>query len=163
MGTDTEKAVRSLLKPTYDEIGWYRAVKTLDAGQAIPILTAILNDDREEISNRRQAALILGLLHDRRAAGELRRALNEASDHVLRGEAADALAEIGDPDQETVQDLNKALNDRHSFVRERAAKALGHLRRSESISALEQMSITDDVPTNREAALQAISAIRKAY
>lgn len=151
--------VRQLLQPTDDELHWYQRVMALDKAEAVPILMNILKDEQEREFTRRQAALILGLLGDKRAINTLSQVLN-ATDRVLRGRAAEALGQFKDLDEKIVQELVQGLQDEDYFVRECCAKALGQLQRLETLPALEQMRLTDSVLTNREVAQKAIQAIR---
>ena len=159
MAEETKEKVRRLLKPT-DDFGWSREVMELDRQQAVPLLITILNDEQEKQYTRRQAALMLGMLGDERATGALAGAL-QATDFALRARAADALGQINQLNDETVQRLIQGLEDENDVVRKCCAKTLGDLRRSEALSALENMSTNDDVMSNRTVAQKAIDAIRK--
>lgn len=155
-----EEKIRDLLRPTDDEEGWYRKVTALDAGEAVPILSAIVENEAEPSRSRRTAVLILGLLRDERAVTALTRALASA-DPLLRGRAAEALGKHEEVDAAVVERLLASLGDAEPFVRESAAKALGSLRRAEALPALERMSADDSAQHNREVALKAIQDIRQ--
>lgn len=155
----TEEKVRDLLRKTDDEEGWYGKVMALDPGEAVPVLTAIVENEAETSHSRRTAVLILGLLRDQRAVAALTRALG-SPDPLLRGRAAEALGKYGEPEAAVVDRLLAGLDDPEPFVRESAAKALGSLRRPEALSALERMSTDDSAGHNREVSLRAIEEIR---
>jgi HEAT repeat protein len=158
---ETEEKIRDLLQPTDDEEGWYRKVTALDAGEAVPILAALVDNEAEPSRRRRMAVLILGLLRDARAVPTLARALGSA-DPLLRGRAAETLGKFGELDAAIVERLLASLGDAEPFVRESAAKALGSLRRPEALPALERMSAEDSAQHNREVALQAAQDIQRA-
>ena len=152
--------IRHLLQPTYDEQGWYREVMALEKAEAIPILIGVLTNEQESLEERRQSALILGLLRDERAIEPLAGILNAAVDRSLRGYAADALGQFTELPSDHVHLLIEALKDEEAFVRERSAKALERLQRQEALPALEQMQVADNVLVNRLTAEEAIKAIK---
>lgn len=159
MAREIEQEVSSLLRPTDDEIGWYQRVTALDRSEAVPVLVSILNDEQEKQYTRRQAALILSLLGDKRAISALTQALN-AGDRILRGQAAQALGRFEGLEHSVIQQLIQGLQDEDYFMRECSAKALGQLRLPEALPALERMSATDNASNNREVAQKAIGAIK---
>jgi hypothetical protein len=73
---------------------------------------------------RLQAAVVLGKLHDRRAAPALERALRDPNETV-RGLAAQVLGDLGS--EENVAALERARLDGSPFVRERATQSLARL------------------------------------
>ena len=158
MANGYDQQVRGLLRPTYDEHGWYDSVDHLDPNEAVPILITVLEDTKEEVVARRLAALILGRLHDERAIPALTRTLH-ASDRILRGRVADALGEFNQLGENVIQELIRGVQDEDNYFRERCAKALGKLKRPEALPALVQMRATDSVAANREVAEEAIVAI----
>jgi HEAT repeats len=81
---------------------------------------------------RLQAAVVLGKLHERRAAPALARALRDPNESV-RGLAAQVLGDVGGPDD--VPALERARFDESAFVRERAGQSLARLRPSAPSSA----------------------------
>ncbi len=160
MAREIEREVRSLLRPTDDEISWYPRVRALDIPEAVPVLVSILIDEQEKQYTRRQAALILGLLGDKRAISALTQALN-AGDRILRGRAAEALGRFEGLEHSVIQQLIQGLQDEDYFMRECSAKALGQLRRPEALPALERMRAIDNASNNREVAQKAIEAIKR--
>jgi hypothetical protein len=153
--------VDRLLKPSDDEIGWYKQVMALHRVEAVPVLMNVLSDPQQPRSSRRQAALILGLLRDERAIRALVDALH-AAERVLRGRAAEALGQFETVPEDVLQSLIQGLQDEDYFVRECCAKTLGQLRRPEALPALTVMSASDEVSTNRELAEKAMEAIQEA-
>lgn len=156
----TRAKVGYLLQPSDDEVRWYEEVMALDKRDAVPVLINILSDQQESLSIRKQAALILGLLHDERSISGLVQALHEP-DRVLRARAAEALGQFETLQENALEELMRGLHDEDYFVRECCAKALGQLKYSKALPALTEMSATDNVPTNREVAQKAVEAIRE--
>ncbi|HZS41284.1 MAG TPA: HEAT repeat domain-containing protein [Polyangia bacterium] len=74
---------------------------------------------------RLQAAVVLGKLHDRRAAPALERALRDPNESV-RGLAAQLLGDLGTEDYAPA--LERARMDSSAFVRDRAEQSLLKLR-----------------------------------
>lgn len=159
MTQSTTEMIRRLLQPTHDLAGWRAEFEALDVGEAVSVLIGILKDEVEPMRTRSEAATLLGMLHNTRANDALLEALR-APDGLLRARAALALGQIGNPGDREVQSLIQGLSDEDYFVREVCAKALQLMKRQEALPALERMSTTDSVWTNREIALKAIAAIR---
>jgi hypothetical protein len=78
---------------------------------------------------RLQAAVVLGKLHERRAAPALERALRDPNESV-RGLAAQVLGDVGS--EENVAALERARLDSSPFVRERATQSLARLHPSQA-------------------------------
>jgi HEAT repeat protein len=159
MAESTMQKVRRLLQPTHDLDGWYAEFDALDSEAALPLLLEILANDLETEQTRAQAANLLGMLHDPRATNELINALH-APQGLLRARAAVALGQIGKPEERVAESLLQGLMDEDYFVRECSAKALGLMKRTEALPALELMSSTDTVSANRDVAKNAIETIR---
>jgi HEAT repeat protein len=159
--TTIEQHVRNLLRATDDVAGWRRAVKELDAAAAVPVVIAILQNDREDAYSRRVAATMLGILGDDRATSALANALN-SSDRILRGRAAETLGNFPRLERSIFLRLVEGLKDTDSYFRESSAKALAQLRQPEALAALDEMKTKDVVPFNREVAQEAIAKIRGA-
>jgi len=159
MAESISEKVRRLLQPTHDLERWYAEVEALDVEEAVSVLIGILKDEAEPMQTRSEAATLLGTLHDPRANDALFEALR-APDGLLRARSALALGQIGKQGDREVQSLIQGLSDEDYFVREACAKALQLMKRLEALPALERMSTTDSVSTNREVALKAIEAIR---
>ena len=152
--------VRRLLQPTHDLDGWYAEFETLESGEAVPVLLEILTNDLELEQARAQAANLLGMLRDPRATNKLIDVL-QGAESLLRARAAVALGQIGKPEEQVAESLIQGLMDEDYFVRECSAKALGLMKRTEALPALEQMSNSDAVLANRQVAQNAIETIRK--
>lgn len=159
MTQGTEEKIRRLLEPTHDAEGWHAQVNTLDVAEAAPLLSSALNNEKETPQARRQAATILGRLRQNSSIPALLQAL-AATDAVLRARVANALGQFADVPDQAVQQLIQLLDDEDYLVREQCAKALALLKRSEGLDALQRMQGSDSVESNREAAQNAITAIR---
>jgi HEAT repeat protein len=159
MAEEVEQKVRSLLRPTYDESGWYSAVKTLNPREALPVLLTVLEDEHEEQTSRELAALILGMLGDKEAIPALARTLH-TSNRILRGRSAEALGKFELLEEDVLQQLIQGLQDEDYYFRECCAKALGQLKRPEALPALQHMSDADSYSSNREVAQKAIDGIQ---
>ena len=157
--TNAEK-IRNLLQPASDEQLWYREVHQLDPGEAIPVLTAILNDETDTLPMKSRAIYILAEMRDQRCIPPLVTIL-DMSDPVLRARTARALGRFEQLDEPIVERLIAALNDTDSFVRESSAKALADLKQKAALPALMTMRTSDSVAANREIARQAIEAIQR--
>jgi HEAT repeat protein len=160
MKQDTTEKVRHLLRPADDDESWYQEIMALDRDEAIPLLIGYLENEQESLYTRRLCIQILSLLRDDRAISAIARALS-ANDRILRGRAAEALGQFEGLEQSVIEQLTQGLQDEDYFMRECCAKALGQLKRPEALLALEQMSISDSVPTNREVARKAIDLIQE--
>ena len=77
--------------------------------------------DHEDPKVRRNAAIMLGVVREKRVVEPLIKAL-EDEDSSVRGNAAKSLGEIGDV--RAVEPLIQALNDESRFVRKEASEAL---------------------------------------
>jgi HEAT repeat protein len=159
--TTIEQSVRNLLRATDDVAGWHRAVKELDSAAALPVVIAILQNDREDAYSRRVAATMLGVLGDDRAIAALAGAL-DAPDRILRGRAAETLGNFPRLERSVFLRLVDGLKDPDSYFRESCAKALAQLRQPDALPALDEMRTKDAVPFNREVAQGAIAMIRGA-
>ena len=159
MAESTMQKVRRLLQPTHDLDGWYAEVETLEPEEAVPVLVEILSNGLEPEQTRAQAANLLGMLHDPRATNKLIETLH-AGPSLVRARAAVALGQIGKPEEMVAESLMQGLMDDDYFVRECSAKALGLMKRTDALPALERMSSTDAVSANRQVAQNAIQAIR---
>lgn len=160
MAETTENMVRRLLVPCDDEKRWRDGVYALRVDEAIPMLTAVLNDPAERIPTRRLSALILGMLADKRALSALLPVLDDP-EPVLRAEAASSLGYFARLEPVLLERLIASLQDKDYFVRESAAKTLGRLRCQAAYADLKQMSIEDSVSTNRLIALEALKSIEE--
>ncbi len=98
----------------------------LETGGLVPLLTD------PDTGVRLRAARALGKAGDGRAVPALIRALGY-DDDLIAGEAADALARIGDP---ALEPLTEALRHDDPFVRWHAAKALAEMADERSAGAL---------------------------
>jgi len=156
-----EREVRAVLVPTDDIEGWRQRVLALDPASAVPVLAGIVLDPSESLGNRKLSATILGMLKDPAAIPALLEALR-SPEGMVKGKAADALGEIGRPDEDVVRELLDGLDDDDDFVRGRCAVALGRLRRPEAVPALERVRDEDRIEVNRELAAEAMEAIRGA-
>ncbi len=98
-------------------------VSTARADRVDDLARALTTDPSWRV--RLQAAVVLGKLHDRRAAPSLERALRDPNESV-RGLAAQVLGDLGSDD--SVAALERARLDASPFVRERATQSLARLR-----------------------------------
>jgi HEAT repeat protein len=153
--------VRLLLIPTDDGEGWRRSVHALKAAEAIPVVADVLADAGEPAAARRQAALLLGELGDRRGIAPLAGALADG-DPVVRARALEALARFHDLEPDLLRAVVDRLADEDGYVREIAARACAELRPPSADQALREMATTDPVPQARAAAQAAIEAMEGA-
>src|SRR5262249_21449610 len=154
-----DQDVEKLFVPTHAEASWRQAVAALDSRVATPIVIRVLQSPAESNSRRLVAATILGLLGDERAIPALV-AATQAADSTLRGLAAETLGSFPRLGDDDVRLPSAGLGGPQRFFRECCARALGRLRRTEALPALEQMRDHDPAWNNREIAQEAIDAIR---
>lgn len=154
-----QEMVRRLLQPTHDAEGWHALADSLNAETAAPLLSAALNDERQTLQARRQAATVLGMLRQQSSIPALSHAL-AVPDAVLRARVAEALGQFQDLPDHVVELLIQRLEDEDYLVREHCAKALAWLKKPQALPALQTMESADEVASNREAAKNAIRAIR---
>ena len=146
----------------YQEAGRWLGI--CRSSRALPCLTAGLAQSAP-LEKRIAAAYGLGLLRNRRAVPALMNVLSEEKENSrLRGYAAEALGLIGD--RRAVKLLITTLQDGSVEVRFWSAYALGVLRASHALSALDRAVRTDKGKlrhwgTVRSEAAAAVQMIRK--
>ena len=143
------------------------------AVEALPPFCAILDDARQDVNLRHNAAIGLGKIcaPPRRAGVDVDRALGSlmgalgGEEQYLPNSIARALGDIGDP--RAVGPLQELLNDgsRPVYAREDAARALGRIAGEEACAALERAlpgagdeSLTRTILGSIEASKRSVSA-----
>lgn len=99
--------------------------------RAVPALIESMRHDKDQ-DVRRKVPWSLGQTKDQRAIGDLITALGD-EDAVVRGNASDALAQIGAP---SVGPLVRSLESTNSLVRLFAARALGNIGSKDAVQPL---------------------------
>ncbi len=116
--------------------GWaivFLVARSLSPGESPAVRARVGDLGSEDLVVRRAAAMALGDMGDRSAAGPLAKALSD-EDAGVRREAAKALGYLKDP--ATTQALVGALSDTDANVRFYAAYALGEIREPAASAAL---------------------------
>jgi len=121
------------------------------------LLVALLADPAAR-AIREDVVELLGELGDRDAAPDLMKVLGDPEPWV-RAKAADALGALGHASAGTA--LIRLLEDDSDAVRFRAAEALGRLRTEAAIPALARLAEHDEDETVRDAASDALAALRE--
>ena len=119
-----------------------------------PLIQTLRKDKVPEV--RERAAWALREIKDKRAIGPLIQALKD-KDWDVRGEAAGALGDIGEP---AVQLLIGSLKDKNGDIRWGAAAILGHIGDKRALEPLAQ-ALKDKKPNVRDEAARALEMIKK--
>lgn len=167
--TNKPEAVRVLTRMVRDDgriSAWSAATSLgyIGAPSSVPkLIHAAAGSVQKE--SRRAAIYALGFLGDRRAADVLARTLRNEKESKVRAEAAEALASCGRHSERALSALIGACKDPSARVRFFAAHALGIIRDTEAIPALESLALDRRVVPSHgsiaEEAARSLSELRR--
>jgi HEAT repeat protein len=151
--------VRRLMRPNHDAEAWRDAFDSLPAGEAVPVLLAILSDPAEDERQREMAAAFLPELAGDRAVPALAQAAAGAGPPLVRARALLSLAAVGLRTPEAAAAVAGALADADLLVRDAAARAAASLHLEEAVEVLRRMVAADPAENVRDAAASAVTTI----